>query len=98
MMAELMARELGTLGIRCIPAVHRFIANRTIQTVDVEISGKRRQMPVKFGWMHGQVYSIKAEFDPARDWAVELGMPVRDVQRIIEDTARQSIPRSFPEQ
>lgn len=98
MMAELMARELGTLGIRCIPAVHRFIANRTIQTVDVEISGKRRQMPVKFGWMHGQVYSIKAEFDPARDWAVELGIPVRDVQRIIEDTARKNIPGSFPEQ
>ena len=28
-LARLMARELGTLGIRCIPAIHRFIAERT---------------------------------------------------------------------
>ncbi|MDP3563289.1 MAG: nickel pincer cofactor biosynthesis protein LarC, partial [Methanoregula sp.] len=34
-LAELMARELGTLGIRCIPAVHRFIAERTIEAIDV---------------------------------------------------------------
>ncbi len=70
-LAELMARELGTLGIRCIPAVHRFIAERTIEDVDVEIAGKHRTMAVKFGLMHGEVYSLKAEFDDARDWATE---------------------------
>ena len=40
-LAEHMARELGTLGIRCLPAIHRFIAERTIEHVDVEISGKK---------------------------------------------------------
>ena len=40
-LAEHMARELGTLGIRCFPAVHRFIAERTIEPVNVEISGKQ---------------------------------------------------------
>ena len=87
-LAELMALELGTLGIRCIPAVHRFIAERTIEEVDVEIGGETRKMPVKCGWMHGRIYLLKAEFGPAEAWARELGMPVRDVIRAIEDAGR----------
>jgi hypothetical protein len=84
-LAELMARELGTLGIRCTPSVHRFIAERTIEEIDVTIAGQLRKMPVKCGWMHGAVYTLKAEFDPARDWACELDMPVKEVIRAIED-------------
>jgi uncharacterized protein (TIGR00299 family) protein len=83
-LAELMARELGTLGIRCFPVVHRFIAKRTIENVEVEISGNKRSMPVKYGWMQGEVYTLKAEFDPARNLAKELGVPVHVVLRAIE--------------
>jgi uncharacterized protein (TIGR00299 family) protein len=92
-LAELMARELGTLGVRCIPAVHRFIAERTVKDVDVEIAGNHRTMPVKFGWMHGRIYSLKAEFDPARDWATELGIPLCEVQRAIENAAWKSLKK-----
>jgi len=90
-MAELMARELGTLGIRCTPAIHRFIAERSIEEIDVTIAGETRRMPVKCGWMNAGCYTIKAEFDPARDWAAHLGIPVRDVLRTIEDTARARV-------
>ncbi|MFA5347644.1 MAG: nickel pincer cofactor biosynthesis protein LarC [Methanoregula sp.] len=93
-LAELMARELGTLGIRCIPAVHRFIAERTIKQVDVEIAGKRRAMPVKIGWMQGAIYSLKAEFDPARAWASETGIPLRDVLCAIEKAGWKSLKKS----
>jgi pyridinium-3,5-bisthiocarboxylic acid mononucleotide nickel chelatase len=86
-LAELMAQELGTLGIRCIPSVHRFIAERTIGDVEVEISGKHRKLPVKYGLMHGSVYTLKAEFEPARDFAAEIGVPVRDVLRLAEERA-----------
>ncbi|MEN6609692.1 MAG: nickel pincer cofactor biosynthesis protein LarC [Methanoregulaceae archaeon] len=88
-LARVMARELGTLGIRCVPSVHRFIADRTIEMVPVEIRGIRREMPVKCGWMDETCYLIKAEFDPARDLAGEAGIPVREVTRIIEETARE---------
>jgi uncharacterized protein (TIGR00299 family) protein len=84
-LAELMAAELGTLGIRCIPAVHRFIAERAVHEIDVVIAGQTRKMPVKCGMMHGKVYTLKAEFDPARDWAQELRIPVRDVLRAVEE-------------
>jgi uncharacterized protein (TIGR00299 family) protein len=87
-LAELMAREFGTLGIRCIPAVHRFIAERTIETIDVEINGIYRKVPVKCGWLHGSVYTLKAEFEPARELSAELGLPVREVIRAIEAAGR----------
>lgn len=89
-LAEYMARELGTLGIRCIPSIHRFIADRTIELVDVEISGKRRAMPVKYGRIQGEIYTLKAEFEPARIWANELGIPVHLVLRAIEKAAQMS--------
>jgi pyridinium-3,5-bisthiocarboxylic acid mononucleotide nickel chelatase len=84
-----MASELGTLGIRSIPAIHRFIAGRTVEEVDVEIGGKTQKMPVKCGWMHGRIYLLKAEFGPAEAWARELGLPVRDVIRAVEDAGRR---------
>ncbi len=87
-MAELMARELGTLGVRCTPAVHRFIADRTVEEVGVVIAGQERIVPVKCGRISGKIYFVKAEFDHARDWAGELGIPVRDVIRTIEEAAR----------
>jgi hypothetical protein len=94
-LAELMAEELGTLGIRCIPAVHRFIAERTIGEVDLEISGILRKLPVKYGWMHGSVYTLKAEFEPARDFAAEIGVPVRDVLRLAEERAWEEVKATY---
>ncbi|OPY37429.1 MAG: hypothetical protein A4E35_01345 [Methanoregula sp. PtaU1.Bin051] len=78
-LAELLARELGTLGIRCSPMVHRFIAERTMEMTAVVVGGKLRKLPVKFGWLHGMVFTVKPEFEPARQWALELGVPVREV-------------------
>jgi hypothetical protein len=78
-LARLMARELGTLGVRCIPAIHRFTADRTMADIDIEINGQTRHLPVKCGWMDGEIYTCKAEFDAARDLAEELGVPVRKV-------------------
>ncbi len=96
-LAVLMARELGTLGIRCIPAVHRFIAERTIENVEVEIEGNHRTVPVKIGWMNGEIYSLKAEFDDARAWASEIGIPVRDVLNFIEKAGWKSVKKAVPE-
>lgn len=87
-LAEIMALELGTLGVRCIPAVHRVVAERTVEEVDVEICGKTKKMPLKCGLMGGRIYVSKAEFGPAEAWARELGLPVRDVIRAIEDRGR----------
>ena len=78
-LAALLAQELGTLGIRCTPAVHRFIAERTTGDVTVTVAGQTRTVAVKFGWLDGSVFSVKPEFEAARQWALELGVPVRSV-------------------
>jgi uncharacterized protein (TIGR00299 family) protein len=88
-LAEVMAIELGTLGIRCIPLVHRFIAERTVKDVEIEIAGRRRKIPVKHGWMHGSVYHLKAEFEPSRIFAREIGVPVHEIIRLVEERAWQ---------
>ena len=88
-LAGLMARELGTLGIRCIPSVHRFVAHRTTGTVRVVIGGNTLEVPVKFGWIGDCCYSVKPEFDEARRVADETGTTVRDVVRIVEEEARK---------
>jgi len=90
-MAELMASELGTLGIRCIPYVHRFIAERTFESIEVTVRDRTKRMPVKCGWFQGKIYSMKPEFDPARDWANELSVPVKDVLMATELAARVAL-------
>jgi hypothetical protein len=80
-----MAEELGTLGIRCLPAIHRFVADRTAGTMEVTIGGHTRSIPVKYGFMDGHCYTAKPEFDAANAWAKELDLPVREVLRAITD-------------
>lgn len=92
-LAGMMARELGTLGVRCTPAVHRFVAERTEEEVEVTINGQRRTLPVKCGWMEGRIYTLKPEFGPARAFAAELGIPVRDVLQAVTGAAWARIVR-----
>jgi len=48
---------------------------------------------VKYGWMHGSVYMLKAEFGPARDFATEAGVPVREVLRIVGERAWERVKK-----
>jgi pyridinium-3,5-bisthiocarboxylic acid mononucleotide nickel chelatase len=88
-LAKVMAEELGTLGIRCSPFVHRFIADRSVEIITTEIAGQKWEVPVKCGWMGGHCYIMKAEFDNVLLVAGKSGLPAREVARIIEDNARR---------
>lgn len=83
-----MAAELGTLGIRCIPMVHRSVAKRTIEPVTVTIQGKERTIDVKCGWSGGKIVSFKAEYEQAAACARETGLPFREVAGTVEAAAR----------
>jgi uncharacterized protein (TIGR00299 family) protein len=91
-LAGVMASELGTLGVRCLPAVHRFIARRTIETVGIDIGGTTIEVPVKYGWIGDRCYTLKAEFDQARTHAEKLGLPARELIRRIEERAWKTLP------
>jgi uncharacterized protein (TIGR00299 family) protein len=83
-----MAAELGTLGIRCIPMVHRAVAERTIEPVTVTLRGRDLTVDVKCGWSGGKITSFKAEYEQAAASARDLGIPLREVAGAVEAAAR----------
>ena len=90
-LSEVMARELGTLGIRCIPSVHRFIADRRIEEIRAEVEGISGIFPVKYGIMDGSCYTLKVEYDSVCQFAEQHGLPVRQVMREVEKEAWERI-------
>lgn len=84
-LAMIMARELGTLGIRALQGVHRIVVERTTEEVEVELLGCRRRMALKCGWRGGELLTVKPEFEECRKWAEELHLPVRRVIRAAEE-------------
>ncbi|MCX6694026.1 MAG: nickel pincer cofactor biosynthesis protein LarC [Methanomicrobiales archaeon] len=90
-LSALLAMELGTLGVRAIPSVHRLVAERQVREVTVEIGGEKRRVRVKCGVLGGLTYSLKAEFEDAKAWAASLNMPVREVATRIEQAARSEL-------
>jgi len=90
-LAALMARELGTLGVRVLPSVHRLVAERTMETVTVRISEKDYEIGVKCMWAGNVLTSLKAEYEDIRAAAADLATPLRDVKRIAEAAAWENL-------
>ena len=84
-LARVLAAELGTLGVRSIPYVHRLVAERTVEPIEVTIGSETRTIEVKRGRLDGKVYTCKPEFEQVQTWARELGLPLREVARAVED-------------
>ncbi len=87
----LMARELGTLGVRVLPSVHRLVAERTVETVTVRIGEKEYEIGIKCMWAGNALTSLKAEYEDIRAAAADLAMPLRDVKRIAEAAAWENL-------
>ncbi|MDO8840742.1 LarC family nickel insertion protein, partial [Methanocalculus sp.] len=87
-LAFILAKELGTLGVRCIPSVHRFIADRRIITVRIP---EGDEIGVKIGSWQGEIISVKAESDAVLAAAERHGIPIREVKRLAEDAARREL-------
>ncbi len=86
-LARLLARETGSLGIRCMPMVHRFVADRTVSQEVVMVNGVPFAVDVKTAFMDGRPYSKKAEFDQVQKAADAAGVSVRDMKRVVEEEA-----------
>jgi uncharacterized protein (DUF111 family) len=87
-LALILAGELGTLGVRCIPSVHRFIADRRFITVRIP---EGDEIGVKIGSWQGEIISVKAEFDAVNAAAERHHRPIREVKREAEDAARREL-------
>lgn len=80
-----LAAETGTLGVRETGVSHRWIADRGVETVTVDVAGDRFEVDVKVGRDDGgDVYDVSAEYDDAAAVARATGRSIRDVMRLAE--------------
>ena len=86
-----MAKLLGTLGIRCVPSVHRFVAERVFEEVELEVNGQLYRFPVKCGYIDGECFTLKPEFDIVQRCALAEGVSLLDLMRLVESKAREMV-------
>ena len=87
--ARRLAEETGTLGVREAAAGHRWVADRTFETVAVGLDGESYEVTVKVAAdADGSVYDVSAEYDDAARVADAAGVPVREVIRRAEAAYR----------
>ena len=83
--AERLARETGTLGVRQAGATHRWIADRSFETATLSVDGTDHEVSVKVAaTTAGDVYDVSAEYDEAAAVAAATGLPIRTVLRRAE--------------
>ena len=83
--ARRLAEETGTLGIRETAAEHRWTAERSFGTVEIDVGGETYGVTVKIASDEaGDVYDVSAEYDDALAVAERTDLPVREVMRRAE--------------
>lgn len=75
----LIFREVGTLGIRIAPHLHRGLAKREFVKKELEIDSKKFEATYKIGYVDGEVISSRMEFEDAKKIAIETGIPLKDI-------------------
>jgi uncharacterized protein (TIGR00299 family) protein len=90
--ARRLAVETGTLGVREAGADHRYVLDRRVRAVTVEVDGDRHEVDVKVATdADGGVVDVSAEFDDAAAVARETGVATREVMRRAETSARERL-------
>ncbi len=83
--ARRLAEETGTHGVRAVPGVHRWVANREIERVSLELDGGTYGIDVKVASDEsGEIYDVSTEYDDAARVANETNRPIREVGRLAE--------------
>uniref|UniRef100_UPI0010090131 nickel pincer cofactor biosynthesis protein LarC n=1 Tax=Halorubrum amylolyticum TaxID=2508724 RepID=UPI0010090131 len=90
--AERLARETGTLGVRQSGATHRWIAERDFETAVLSVDGDDHEVTVKVAsTADGDAYDVSAEYDDAAEVGEATGLPIRDVLRRAESDVRDRL-------
>jgi len=83
--ARRLAEETGTLGVREHGAGHRWVADREVRPVEIEIDGGSYEVGVKVAAdADGERFDVSAEYEDARRVARETGKSVREIMQWAE--------------
>ena len=84
--ARLILRETSTLGVRVRP-VSRYEADRKVVTVTTTLG----QVSVKAKMMDGVIVAVTPEYEDCRKIALDKGLPLQDVLRIVRQEAEEAL-------
>lgn len=81
-------RQTGTLGIRILPSVQRFIAQRSFCSVSLPLGEEEARIGIKAAFSpDGRLMNLSAEYEDCRKLAEKTGLPLREILRKAEDLA-----------
>ncbi|TGC11472.1 nickel pincer cofactor biosynthesis protein LarC [Methanolobus halotolerans] len=84
---ELM-KETGTLGIRVIPTRHRYVADRRMDRVSINLGSQHFEVSVKIAQdKNGEILHMSAEYEDCRRVAEKIKLPLKEVIRRVEEEA-----------
>lgn len=84
--ARKLAEETGTLGVREHGSGHRFVADREVRTVTLEVDDRSFEVDVKVATVDDEVFDVSGEYDDAAAVAAETDLSIRDVLRRAESS------------
>jgi uncharacterized protein (TIGR00299 family) protein len=88
--ARRLAAETGTLGVRETGAGHRWVADRRLESVEIEVGGTPHEVTVKVATdAEGALLDVSGEFDDAAALARATGRPTRELLRRAETAWRE---------
>ncbi|MHB8119919.1 MAG: nickel pincer cofactor biosynthesis protein LarC [Methanothrix sp.] len=90
LLARVMIRETGSLGVRVFPSIHRLVAEREQRQLPVEICGRIYSVQVKVSRMDGELLSVKPEYEDCKRIADETNQPLRMVIKKVEEAGWQA--------
>lgn len=82
---DVMFKEIGTLGIRIAPNIHRGIAKREFVKKEVEVANETFEVTFKVGYFNNQIISKRPEFEDIKKIAEKINLPLKEVNSIVSD-------------
>ncbi len=90
-LSRILMEETGSLGVRVYPC-NRYILKRETRPIELEVEGKKHLINVKVARdREGNIVQIKPEYDEVKRLADRTQKPLREIMRIVETKARESI-------
>jgi len=90
-LARLLMLHTGTLGVRVLPIVHRYVLQRESLPIDVIVGGRKFRARVKVARDRGKLFGLSAEYEDAKKIAERTGLSLREAIGRIEEAARRKI-------
>ena len=81
-------KQTGTLGIRILPSVQRFTAQRSFRGVSFPLGEEEARIGIKAAFSpDGRLLNLSAEYEDCRQVAEKTGLPLREILRRAEEQA-----------